>query len=182
MAPVLVLASAYYTKLPARCFFQIPVLFLLLLMPCMWGKCIFDEVQSSVRVLPPPDNRLSPSDDVKLDVSANKQEDWLTHVQVQNHQNAVSQYYSSQRSKRMTRDRIKVNDKPQPIRIKTWTPRESPVLLPWETERLKAAVSDAISTVSKLLAGIVSVCFNLKAKKILHLLPIKAISHGKLHV
>ncbi|XP_047668344.1 leishmanolysin-like peptidase 2 [Tachysurus fulvidraco] len=49
-------------------------------------------------------------------------------------------------------DRIKVIDKPQPIRIKTWTPTESPVLSQWETERLEAAVSDAISAVAKLIA------------------------------
>ncbi|XP_026791802.3 ciliated left-right organizer metallopeptidase isoform X1 [Pangasianodon hypophthalmus] len=138
--------------------FPNPILLLLLLMPCVWGKCIFDEVQSSIRVLSPPDNRSSPSDwafkedDVKREVSVNEQEDWLTHVQIQNHQKAILQYSPSQRSKRMTRDRSNVIDKPQPIRIKTWTPRESPVLSQWETERLEAAVSDAINTVSKLLA------------------------------
>ncbi|XP_053537798.1 ciliated left-right organizer metallopeptidase [Ictalurus punctatus] len=139
-------------------YFPKPILFLLLLVLCVWGKCIFDEVQSSIQVLSPPDNQPRSSDwafiedDVKSEVSVNEQEDWLTHVQIQNHQNVISQYSPPQRSKRMARVRIKVTDNPQPIRIKTWIPRESPILSQWETERLEAAVRDAISTVSKLLS------------------------------
>ncbi|XP_053486104.1 ciliated left-right organizer metallopeptidase [Ictalurus furcatus] len=139
-------------------YFPKPILFLLLLVLCVWGKCIFDEVQSSIQVLSPPDNQPRTSDwafiedDVKSEVSVNEQEDWLTRVQIQNHQNVISQYSPPQRSKRMARDRIKVTDNPQPIRIKTWTPRESPILSQWEMERLEAAVRDAISTVSKLLS------------------------------
>lgn len=129
------------------------ILLLPLLMPCVWGKCIFDEVQESIRVLSPPDNQPNPSDNVKHDVSVSDPKDWLTHVQ--NHQIATSQYSPYQRAKRMVKDRTKVDDKPQPIRIKTWTPRDSPVLSQRETERLDAAARDAISTVSTLLAGIV---------------------------
>ncbi|GAA6091540.1 leishmanolysin-like peptidase 2 [Tachysurus ichikawai] len=119
---------------------------LLLLMPCVWGKCIFDEVQSSVRVLSPPDDRPHSSvwtfrDNVKREVSVREQEELLIHDHIQNHH------------KRAVMDRIKVIDKPQPIRIKTWTPPESPILSQWETERMEAAVSDAISAVAKLIAA-----------------------------
>lgn len=135
--------------------FPYPILLpLLLLLSCVWGKCIFDEVQSSVRVLSSPYNQPNPSDRSFRDDDTNEQEDWLTNAQIQKHQNDILQYSPSQRFKRAVQDRIKVTDKPQPIRIKSWTPRESPVLSPWETERLEAAVSHAISTVSKLIAGI----------------------------
>lgn len=144
--------------------FPNPIVRLLLLIPCVWGKCIFDEVQGSIQVLSPPDNQQSPFDKVKHEVAVSEQENWLTHVQIEDHQNTISHYSPSPRSKRMPRDTIKVTDKPQPIRIKTWTPRESAVVSQWETERLGAAVSEAISTVSKLLAGILSVCLDLNTK------------------
>ncbi|KAI5619918.1 leishmanolysin-like peptidase [Silurus asotus] len=108
------------------------------------------EVQSSVQVLFPPDYQPSSSDLTFSEVNEHK--NWLTHVQTQNHQNAILQYSQSQRSKRMAREKFKVSEKPQPIRIKTWTPRESPVLSQQEAERLDAAISDAISTMSNILA------------------------------
>lgn len=162
--------------------FPNPVLLLLLLMPCVWGKCIFDEVQSSIRVLSPPDNQLSSSNDVKHEGSVNEQEDWLTQVKIQNHQNGIAQYSPSQRSKRMDRDRIKIIAKPQPIRIKTWTSRDSPVLSQRETERLEAAVGDAISIVSKLLSGIVSVCRDLNTKTTPHIPTLTVASQAKAEV
>lgn len=171
-APVLQLNLLDITQSFQMMAFPNPVL-LLLLMLCVWGKCIFDEVQGSIRVLSPPGNQPNPSDKVKHEVSANEQEDWLPHVRTLNHHNAISQDSPNQRSKRKAfRKRIKASDKPQPIRIKTWSPRESPVLSQWETERLGAAVSDAINTVSRLLAGIVSVslCLDLNTKNpLLHL-------------
>ncbi|XP_070403035.1 ciliated left-right organizer metallopeptidase [Nothobranchius furzeri] len=43
--------------------------------------------------------------------------------------------------------------RPQPIRIKTWTPRESDSLSEDERARLQAAVEEAVKTVSSLLSG-----------------------------
>ncbi len=44
---------------------------------------------------------------------------------------------------------------PQPIRIKSWVPTESPALTEWELERLMTAVDEAVSEVSRLLSGVV---------------------------
>ncbi|TSN12236.1 Leishmanolysin-like peptidase [Bagarius yarrelli] len=136
-------------------YFPVPIL-LLLLMVCVWGKCIFDEVQSSVPVLSPPNDHPNPfdwffrDDDVK--VSAIKQQDWLTHARIQNRQKEISHYSHSQKLNHAVKKRTDIIDTPQPIRIKTWSPQESHVFLQPETLRLDAAFSDAISIVSKLFA------------------------------
>ncbi|XP_072543599.1 ciliated left-right organizer metallopeptidase [Salminus brasiliensis] len=137
-----------------------PLLLLLLhLWPlCIWGRCIFDQVQSSVRVVSSPILQPNPYD-WPLNEAMVKQQvpvisvgrDDLTLQTTQRSQDATSRHPQSLRIRRMEKGWIKALQ-PQPIRIKTWTSRESPVLSHWERERVEAAVSEAISTVSKLLS------------------------------
>lgn len=96
-----------------------------------WGKCIFDNVQTSVKVVSPP-----------------KQHN-LAHRS--SGETALS-YQKPQRSKRADGD-VESFDL-QPIRIKTWIPKESPALSDWESERLMTAVREAVSKVSSFLSGV----------------------------
>ncbi|KAI4876621.1 hypothetical protein NFI96_020569, partial [Prochilodus magdalenae] len=137
------------------------LMLLLLLWPlCVVGKCISDKVQSSIRVVsshilqPGSSDRFLNEAEVKHKVSIiAAEDDALLHLQpIQKHQSAIS-HPQSHRSERMDRGHTKATAvQPQPIRINTWTPRESPLLLDWERERVEAAVGEAISTVSNLLS------------------------------
>ncbi|KAL7880507.1 hypothetical protein SRHO_G00027610 [Serrasalmus rhombeus] len=120
-------------------------LLLLLWLLCVSGKCISDVVQSSVRVLSPPTSQPSSSHwsfneaEIKHKVSNIAEED--------------DEHPQSHRSKRMNRGQTEAAAvRPQPIRINTWTPRQSPILSDWKRERVEAAVSEAVSTVSNLLS------------------------------
>ncbi|XP_073715774.1 ciliated left-right organizer metallopeptidase isoform X2 [Misgurnus anguillicaudatus] len=110
---------------------------------CCWGKCIFDKVQRSVKVV-------SPS------ISKQNLGHWSVNETARNYQTLITgsednSAEHSQRSKRSDRDTF---PDPQPIRIKTWIPRESPILSDQEGERLMAAVNEAIIKVSSLLSVI----------------------------
>lgn len=135
----------------------IPLLWLLLLWPlCILGKCIFDEVQSSVRVVSPSMTPPSMSDGFsnefevkdKLPVIA-PEDDGLT----QKRHRATSPHSQSHRAKTTVEGQTKDFIQAQPIRIRTWTPTENTVISPWVRQRVEAAVSEAISTVSNLLSG-----------------------------
>lgn len=110
---------------------------------CTWGKCIFDQVQRSVKVVSPSINKKN------LD-------HWSVNETTLNYQTLIIESEDKsakhpQRSKRSDRDEF---PDPQPIRIKTWIPSESPSLLDPEREKLMAAVNEAVSKVSSLLSGV----------------------------
>ncbi|XP_076849583.1 ciliated left-right organizer metallopeptidase-like isoform X2 [Brachyhypopomus gauderio] len=132
----------------------------LLLLPCLLcvlGKCLFDEVQSSIRVVAPPTSQLNSSDwalntsGVSGEVSVIAAHTaWATPPwTTQNQQKTILQ---NSRFLRYKQGDTNAAVHPQPIRITTWTPRESPVLSHREAERLGTALSEAINTVSKLLS------------------------------
>ncbi|XP_070978112.1 ciliated left-right organizer metallopeptidase [Oncorhynchus clarkii lewisi] len=99
-------------------------------LPGALEKCIFDEVQQSVTVVPTPTDPDGPhpkttaSNNVGHQTRLTASEDTLAPPT--NH--------------------------PQPIRIHTWVPRDSPALSQVESERLEPAVREAVGIVSNLLS------------------------------
>ncbi|ROI46741.1 Leishmanolysin-like peptidase [Anabarilius grahami] len=116
----------------------------ILLFPCTWGKCIFDQVQRSIKVVSPPTGQYAsahwPLSEAAINVPVTAPEE-----------NPAPYSSKPQRSKRAER-RIESMAVPQPIRIKIWIPSESPALSDWERERLMTAVDEAVNEVSSLLS------------------------------
>ncbi|KAJ8008445.1 hypothetical protein DPEC_G00104900 [Dallia pectoralis] len=83
-------------------------------LPGAHEKCIFDEVQQSVTVVPPPTD--------------------------------------PERHNRKLRELSPPKSPPQPIRIHTWVPRESPTLSEVERGRLELSVGNAVGIVSSFLS------------------------------
>ncbi len=108
--------------------------------PCTWEKCIFDQVQRSVKVVSPPTGQYTPGHWSLSETASEK--------------NPAPHSSKHQRPKRAERHVESMTD-PQPIRIKSWVPTESPALTEWEQERLMTAVDEAVSEVSRLLSGVV---------------------------
>lgn len=114
--------------------------------PCTWGKCIFDQVQRSFKVVSPPTGQSAsahrPLNEtaINLSVTASKE-------------NPASYRSKPRRFKRAERNEESTAG-PQPIRIRIWIPSESPALSDWERERLMTAVEEAVSEVSSLLSGV----------------------------
>ncbi|XP_066537861.1 ciliated left-right organizer metallopeptidase [Hoplias malabaricus] len=141
---------------------HVPVLLLLLLLRPVYilGKCIFDEVQSSVSVVSSPIAQTSSSDwafnanGAKSQVIAAEGHRRTPLQTTRTPLHAKSLHPHPHRPKRMDKEMIKDIVEPQPMRIKTWIPRESPIISQWERERVEAALSGAISTVSNLLSVI----------------------------
>lgn len=111
--------------------------------PCTWGKCIFDQVQKSIKVVSPPTGQYAsahwPLSEAAINVPVTASEE--------------NPAPKPQRSKRAAR-RVESMAVPQPIRIKIWIPSESPALSGWERERLMTAVDEAVNEVSSLLSGV----------------------------
>ncbi|XP_043100761.1 leishmanolysin-like peptidase 2 [Puntigrus tetrazona] len=101
--------------------------------PCTWEKCIFDQAQKSIKVVSPPTGQYA---------SAH----WSLR-KTASEENPLPHSSKRQRSKRAER-----HVDPQPIRIKSWIPSESPALTGRELERLMNAVDEAVSHVSSLLS------------------------------
>ncbi len=79
--------------------------------PCTWEKCIFDQVQRSIKVVSPPTGQYT-SGHWSLSETASEE-------------NPVPHSSKHQRPKRAERHVESMTD-PQPIRIKSWVPSESP--------------------------------------------------------
>jgi len=111
--------------------------------PCTWGKCIFDQVQRSVKVVSPPTGQYAsahwPLRETAINIPVTASEENLARV-------------APQRPKRAEQN-VESIAVPQPIRINVWIPSESPKLSDWERERLMTAVDEAVSEVSSLLSG-----------------------------
>lgn len=107
--------------------------------PCTWEKCIFDQVQRSIKVVSPPTGQYTSGH-------------WSSS-ETASEENPVPHSSKHQRPKRAERHVESMTD-PQPIRIKSWVPSESPALTEWELERLMTAVDEAVSEVSRLLSGV----------------------------
>ena len=126
-------------------------------------KCIFDEVQSSVSVVtttPTHQEKLhhkttNSSISSQLHTHSNRSKDPTQSSFSRSAQLASSPTaQSGQRERRKLRELAPPRDPTrQPIRIKTWVPRESPVLSQTERERLDSAVREAVLMVSSLLSG-----------------------------
>ncbi|XP_051754872.1 ciliated left-right organizer metallopeptidase isoform X2 [Ctenopharyngodon idella] len=112
--------------------------------PCTWGKCIFDQVQRSIKVVSPPTGQYAsahwPLSETAINVPVTASE-----------KNPALYSSKPQRSKRAEKH-VESMAAPQPIRIKIWIPSESPALSDWERERLMTAVDEAVNEVSSLLS------------------------------
>ncbi|KAK9971458.1 hypothetical protein ABG768_024824 [Culter alburnus] len=108
---------------------------------CTWGKCIFDQVQKSIKVVSPPTGQYAsahwPLSEAAINLPVTASEE--------------NPAPKPQRSKRAARH-VESMAVPQPIRIKIWIPSESPALSDWERERLMTAVDEAVNEVSSLLS------------------------------
>lgn len=113
-------------------------------LPCTWEKCIFDQVQRSIKVVSPPTGQYASA---RWPLSETASEE-----------NPAPHRAKQQRPKRAER-RVESMTEPQPIRIKSWVPSESHALTEWESERLMTAVEEAVSQVASLLSGVW--CFNI---------------------
>ncbi|XP_067117222.1 ciliated left-right organizer metallopeptidase [Osmerus mordax] len=132
--------------------------------PGALGKCIFDEVQSSVSVVtttPTHQEKLrhktiltNSSISSQLHIHSNRSKDPTQPSSSRSAQLALSPTaQSGQRETRKMRELAPPRDPTrQPIRIQTWVPRESPVLSQAERERLDSAVREAVLIVSSLLS------------------------------
>ncbi|XP_050971576.1 ciliated left-right organizer metallopeptidase isoform X2 [Labeo rohita] len=102
--------------------------------PCTLGKCIFDQVQRSIKVVSPPTGQYA-----------------FAHrslSETASQENPAPRSSKHQRAER----RVESMTDLQPIRIKAWIPSESPALTEWERERLMSALDDAVSEISNLLS------------------------------
>ncbi|XDV18581.1 hypothetical protein PO909_024240 [Leuciscus waleckii] len=107
--------------------------------PCTWGKCIFDQVQRSIKVVSPPTGQ-------------NASAYWpLRETAINIPVTASDENLAPQRPKRAEKH-AEFMAVPQPIRIKVWIPSESPALSDWERERIMTAVDEAVNEVSSLLS------------------------------
>lgn len=120
-------------------------------------KCIFDDVQSLVKVVAPP---LGESPPPPLA---------LPHTPLTGPKSAPPPHLAppagkappppaNKRAYRQLAPPTQTPGRsiwptPLPIRIKTWIPKESPALSRMERERLEPAVTDAVNTVSRVLSG-----------------------------
>lgn len=110
-----------------------------------WGKCIFDKVQGSVKVVSPP-------------IKQHNLSHWSLKETALSYQRLIigsenpAPVSKPQRTKRA--DKEEESFDLQPIRIKTWIPKKSPALSHLESERLMTAVHEAVSKVSSLLSGV----------------------------
>ncbi|XP_020346338.2 leishmanolysin-like peptidase 2 [Oncorhynchus kisutch] len=125
-------------------------------LPGALEKCIFDEVQQSVTVVTTPTDPDGPhpkttaSNNVGLQTRLTASEDTANPFQIPSF---ALQLSSSQRPRRKrTRELAPPTNHPQPIRIHTWVPRDSPTLSQVESERLEPAVREAVGIVSNLLS------------------------------
>ena len=117
------------------------VILVLVELPGALHMCIFDEVQSQVRVLRA--THIQP----RLGALTGH-EHLLTSRQQTRHPGLALQQRSIQAESVRPTPTV-----PQPIRIKTWIPRESDNLSDAENARLEAAVEEAVRVVSSLLSG-----------------------------
>ncbi|KAG7462135.1 hypothetical protein MATL_G00199420 [Megalops atlanticus] len=127
-------------------------------------KCIFDDVQPLVRVVAPP---LHPSPSPTHNMAAPSETPAGAQTGATPTRPKSAPPPRNMLSKQSSRKRTFRNSAPPtqqsihsdspallPIRIRTWVPQEGPVLSQMESERLEAAVSEAVSTVAHLLSVI----------------------------
>ncbi|XP_059378118.1 ciliated left-right organizer metallopeptidase isoform X2 [Carassius carassius] len=105
--------------------------------PCTWEKCIFDQVQRSIKVVSPPTGKYASA--------------LWSMSETASEENPAPHSSKHQRPKRAEIHLESTTD-PQPIRIKIWVPSESPALTELESERLMPAVDEAVGEVSSLLS------------------------------
>ncbi|KAM4611593.1 ciliated left-right organizer metallopeptidase, partial [Polymixia lowei] len=124
-------------------------------LPGAQEKCIFDEVQSQVRVVTAtPIHQDSPPSETRPSAHTGQE-----HTQPSGVRDGQENDHPGQRSslKQQRRRRLKELGppfpfSPQPIRIRTWVPRESHTLLQAERAKLEPAVKEAVGIVSSLLS------------------------------
>ncbi|XP_072233044.1 ciliated left-right organizer metallopeptidase [Leuresthes tenuis] len=110
-------------------------------LPGALHMCIFDELQSQVRVLRATHTK------PRLKALTGLDEQLLNSLQQTRHPGLALQQRSIQGESVLPTPTV-----PQPIRIKTWIPRESDNLSDAEEARLEAAVEEAVRVVSSLLS------------------------------
>ncbi|XP_061566160.1 ciliated left-right organizer metallopeptidase [Cololabis saira] len=118
---------------------QVAVIALVLELPGSLHMCIFDEAQAQLRVVrasPPPEPRFT-----------DRQEGLLTFGQKPRHPGLALKSRRSFLGKSATPP----SSRPQPIRIKIWTPAEIYAPSEAENRRVEAAVEEAVRVVSSLL-------------------------------
>ncbi|KAJ8344682.1 hypothetical protein SKAU_G00288750 [Synaphobranchus kaupii] len=131
-------------------------LWLLLRAPASFEKCIFDDVQSLVKVVAPP-----PWTVLDTPTSSGAVTPVTAPKSVPPYHRALpARKPPSPARKRTYRQLVPPTQTPihsgwpapLPIRIKTWILKESPALSQMERERLEPAVNEAVSTVSSILS------------------------------
>lgn len=139
-------------------------LWLLLWPPASFEKCIFDDVQSLVKVVtpPPPESTPPPWTAPATPTSTGSGTPFSNPKSAPPYHLAMParkpSYPARIRAYRQLAPPTQTPEHsgwpgPLPIRIKTWIPKESPALSRMERERLEPAVSEAVSTVSSILSG-----------------------------
>lgn len=148
-------ASSWWTSIPSQNMFTILPL-PSLLVPLLWlwsiqGRCNFDEVQQSVRVVSPLTGSNPTKNSGELDhlaVSTAAEQTRSIHQYTRWGRGTPCQSLQCQRA--MREDRAAM----APIRIYTWVPRESLALSELDRERLDSAINETVSIVSSLLSGL----------------------------
>lgn len=132
-------------------------------LPGSLQKCIFDEVQSQVMVVTTtPTHQDRPPSETFSGAHARQEHALSSGMGESKHtplgQNASPQQIPSLRQTRTLREIAPpIRDPPQPIRIRTWVPRESSLVLSQaERDRLEPSVEEAVGVVSSLLSGAVN--------------------------
>ncbi|XP_031440722.1 leishmanolysin-like peptidase 2 [Clupea harengus] len=125
------------------------LLLLLLRLQSACGRCVFDEVQRSVRVVTPSagstSSKNSGMDDSQTVFTAAEQARSF-HQHIRQTRGASRQCLQSQREMRQATTDM------APIRIHTWIPQESLTLSEVDRERLESAIKHTVSIVSSLLS------------------------------
>ncbi|XP_045920309.1 leishmanolysin-like peptidase 2 isoform X1 [Micropterus dolomieu] len=108
-------------------------------------KCIFDEVQAQARVVRAgPVHPDSPPNELRLRAQAGQHHPGRRASPLPG--------LSVEQRKSLRKRALPTPVSPQPIRIRTWIPKESNNLAEAEKERLEAAVAEAVRMVSSLLS------------------------------
>lgn len=128
------------------------MLLLVAVLPASLQKCIFDEVQAQVRVVrAAPIHPDSPPN--KSTLRSPKGEEHQQHTTYPGRRASPLQALPGKQPDSLGDLAPPTVPSPQPIRIRTWVPRESDSLSEPEKGRLEAAVEEAVRVVSSLLSG-----------------------------